>query len=289
MVSAAAALGSIGTVPARAAERFAPPVSVFSKVYQELKLGFEDAAAVTAESGLDGIDCPVRPGGEIPPERAADEMPRYAEALKKHNVQMLLLTTGIQNPSSPHAEAILRTAKRLGIRYYRLGVWQHKAGDPSEKLVAEVRAQLKDLAAMNREIGVCALLQNHSPGGRKYAGGDLGEAYQIVKDFNPDQIGVTFDIGHALIVHGDEWSRHFERLKSHLRIAYVKDPSPAGRFVPFGEGRIPQTDFFKRLKAMGYSAPFSMHIEFEWGKNRAALVSALQRSQRVVRSWLAAA
>src|ERR1041385_3439850 len=45
------------------------PVGVFSKVYQELSLSFQETAEVTAEAGLDGIDCPVRPGGQIPPER----------------------------------------------------------------------------------------------------------------------------------------------------------------------------------------------------------------------------
>ena len=49
------------------AEKSRPPLTVFSKVYQELKLSFEQAAALTADGGLDGIDCPVRGGGEIPP------------------------------------------------------------------------------------------------------------------------------------------------------------------------------------------------------------------------------
>src|SRR5882724_3584433 len=51
------------------------PIAVFSKIYQELKLDFEAAATVTADAGLDGVDCPVRAGGEILPERAADQLP----------------------------------------------------------------------------------------------------------------------------------------------------------------------------------------------------------------------
>src|SRR5262245_34099903 len=63
------------------------PIVVFSKVYQELSLGFEDAAATTAEAGLQGIDPPVRPDGEVLPERAAEDLPRYAEALRKLGLQ----------------------------------------------------------------------------------------------------------------------------------------------------------------------------------------------------------
>src|SRR5438270_4665348 len=81
-----------------------PPIVVFSKVYQELKLSFEEAAAITAEAGLDGIDCPLRPAGEILPERAKDELPHYIEVLRRQNLQLPLLTTAITGVASPHAE-----------------------------------------------------------------------------------------------------------------------------------------------------------------------------------------
>jgi sugar phosphate isomerase/epimerase len=115
---------------------------------------------------------------------------------------------------------------------------------------------------------------------------------ELVAPFKPREIGVAFDIGHALVVHKDEWVLHFEKLKSHLQIAYVKDPGPQGDFVPFGAGLVAQTDFFKRLKAMGYNAPISMHIEFDWSNkrasmNRAALLKTLKTSTAVVRSWMA--
>src|SRR5579859_2407973 len=140
------------------------PIVVFSKIYQELKLDFEQAAATTRQAGLNGVDCPVREGGEILPENAAEQLPRYAEILQKQGLQIPLLTTGITSVKSPHAETILRTARKLGIRYYRFGFI---AGDStlSQQRITEIRAQLKDLAALNKEVGICVLLQNHSPSG----------------------------------------------------------------------------------------------------------------------------
>ena len=242
---------------------------------------------------MDGIDCPVRPGGEILPEHAARELPQYAAALKKRGLQLPLLTTAITSVSSPCAEEILRTAKKLGVQYYRLGFTNTQTDAPPGKQVREIRAQLKDLAALNKEVGIGAIFQNHSPSGRSYVGGDLSELYDIVKDFDPAQIGVAFDIGHALVVHGDDWRRHFERLKSHLKVAYVKDVTRGGSWVPFGEGDIASTGYFKLLKQMGYRAPVSLHIEFDWNdggksKTRSALLKALQESARVLRRWLAA-
>jgi len=219
-------------------------------------------------------------------------MPRYAEALGEHHVRMLLLTTAIQGVGSPHAREILSTAKGLGIQYYRLGYWSHGPGLPAEKLCERIRSSLKELAAMNREMGLCALFHNHSAGSDKTtgpAGGDLAELYEIVKDFDADQVGVAFDLGHAIITHGDQWRTHFERLKDHIRVVYLKDVARPSRFVPFGQGELGRTDFFALLAKLNYRAPLSMHIEYDWAphgqKTREMLVETLKRSRRVVGQW----
>jgi len=289
----AMALAPTGVRSAPGTEKWSPPIVIFSKVYQTLSLNFDDAAALTAEVGLEGVDPPLRPGGEILPERATEDLPRYVEAMRKRNLQLPLLTTAIVSTSSPHTEEILRTAKRLGVQYYRLG-FVDREGD-AKKEVTEFKAQLKDLAAMNKSIGIGGLIQNHSPAGHgNYLGGDLNDLREIVSDFDPAQIGVAFDIGHAIIVHKEEWRPRFEALKSHLKAAYVKDAKMTGRWVPFGEGDVGHLGYFKLLKSMGYNAPISMHIEFDWTekgktKNRETLVKALKESAGVLRKWLAEA
>ena len=289
--SSTVAMWGAGAFPAFSAEQWPPSVVVFSKIYQDLKLNFEGAAALTAEAGIDGIDCPVRPGGEILPEHAAQEMPQYAEALKKRGLQMPLLTTGITSVASPHTEEILCTAKQLGVQYYRLGFTNTQADAPPGKQVREIRAKLKDLALLNKQIGIGAIYQNHSASGRGYIGGDLNELYEVVEGFDPAQIGAAFDLGHALITHGDDWRRHFDRLKPYLRVAYVKDVKRGQGWVPFGQGDIAATGYFKLLKQLDYRASVSLHIEFNWTdggktKTRAALAKALQESAQVLRRWL---
>jgi sugar phosphate isomerase/epimerase len=267
-----------------------PPIVVFSKVYQELKLNFDDAASMTAEAELDGVDCPVRPGGEILPERATEELPKYHEKLRQNNLQMPLLTTAITSVATPYAESLLRTAKKLGIQYYRLGFIERQTDN--KKQVTEVRSQLKELAAFNKELGLTGLLQNHSPAGHTtYLGADLTELSEVVADSDPARIGIAFDIAHALVVHGNDWRLHFERLKSHFRIAYIKDVALPREWVPFGQGAVGGSGYFKVLKTLGYQRPISLHIEFDWGKQagktRAALVQTLRDSRRVLKTWLA--
>lgn len=291
--ASAISLSASAICSARAAEKWSPPIVVFSKVYQKLSLNFDDAGAVTAEAGLDGIEPPLRPDGEIVPERATEDLPRYVEAMHKRKLQIPLLTTAIVTTASPHAEDILRTAKKVGVQFYRVG-FVERQGDP-KKQVSEFKAQLKELAAMNKEIGIGAVVENHSPAGHgNYLGGDLTEMRQIVNDFDPAQVGVAFDIGHAIIVHKENWRPYFEALKSHIKVAYVKDAKMTGRWVPFGQGDVGHLGYFKLLKEMGYNAPISMHMEYDWtqkGKatNREGLVKALRASATVLRKWLAEA
>jgi len=294
LASAGTALWPWRGLAAESTSSWPPPLAVFGKVFQSLKLTFEQSAELTAAAGLDGVDCAARPGGEVLPERATEDLPRYSQALQQHGVRLLLLTTAITSPATPHAEPLLRTARDLGVRYYRLGWWSYSGPRLPESLRRDIQAQLKELAALNRQLGLCALIQNHSPGNRKYVGGNLAELPELLSDLDPEHVGVAFDIGHALIVHGDQWTEHFRRLSSHVKVVYVKDPDPAGKFVPFGQGRIRQTDFFKRLKGLGYAAPISVHIEFEWlakdePNPKAALLRALQTSGQTVRAWLASA
>jgi sugar phosphate isomerase/epimerase len=278
-------------LPAAEATRRVPPIVVFSKVYQELNLTLEESADITAEAGLEGIDCPVRPAGQVLPERAAEDLPRFVELLRRKNLQLPLLATAITGVGSTQVEALLKLAKRLGIGYYRLGFIERQGDAPAAKQMAEVRARLKELVALNKEIGICGLLQNHSPAGRTvYFGGDLSEMREAVQGFEPEHLGIAFDIGHALRVHGDDWRAQFEKLMAHFRIAYVKDVQRKGDWVALGQGDIGKTGYFQLLKQLGYSAPVSLHIEYDWAengkKNRDLLLKVLKENSEVLRGWL---
>jgi L-ribulose-5-phosphate 3-epimerase len=272
--------------PGFAAGLSACPIVVFSKIYQELNLDFESSADLTAEAGLDGIDCPVRPGGEILPEQAAEELPRYAQVLGRKQLKIHLLTSGITSVASPYAEPILRAAKKQSVSYYRLGFFNPEKDWPAGKQAKEIRSALKDVVSMNREIGVCALFQNHSGS----FGANLSDLRAVVSDFDPAQVGVAFDIGHAILIHGEGWKGHFESIAPHLRVAYIKDAKHGASWVRFGDGDIARTGYFKRLRQLDYAAPFSLHIEFDWSdkgksRNRESLLKALRESRAVLKQW----
>jgi sugar phosphate isomerase/epimerase len=292
LAAAGTFLCSAAPPASEAANPWTLPVAVFSKVFQTLHLDFASAAAVTAEAGLDGVDAPVRAAGEILPENAAQELPRYVDALRARGLTMPFITTGITSVSSPYADQILRTAKRVGISHYRLGFFNPQSGIPVRTQIDQIRGQLKELVPLNKELGLGAVFENHS--GTATVGGDLDDLKAIVEGFDPAQIGIAFDVGHALVAHGKDWRKRFDALKSHIRVAYVKDVTWEGHWVPFGKGALGELGYFHLLKEMGYRLPIELHVEFDWSaggtsQNRAALVTALKDSALVLRRWLAQA
>jgi sugar phosphate isomerase/epimerase len=289
-VAAAAAWPAAFEAPAGEAPAL-PPIATFSKVFQELKLSYDESAEITAAVGLDGVDCPVRPGGQVAPERVGEELPRYVEALGKRKLRLLLLTTAILSPATPHAETILRLARQFGVKYYRLGYWNYRNGETPGRLLREIQAQLKDLERLNRELGMCAIFQNHSGGG--IVGAKVRDMYEAVRCCDPEFVGIAFDLSHALIELGEDWRTAFNELRSHFRIAYVKDVKRPSHFCRFGEGELGPSGFFKLLASLGYRAPVSMHTEYDWEgkgnpKTREALTKALGDDLGVLRRWLAA-
>jgi len=178
-----------------------------------------EAADITSEAGLDGVDSPVRPGGEIVPNGAMDDLPRYVEIL--HRREPAAAPAYQPQSQTPHRLTPKRCSGwRRGWAFNFTG-WDLSSGRQAPLRRSKwprSKAQLKDLAALNKEIGICGLLQiTRLQGAQPISVGPIrtargGERIRI------RATGIAFDIGHALVVHGDDWRAQFEKLKSHFKL-----------------------------------------------------------------------
>ncbi len=259
----------------------------FSKPFQ--KLGFGQTADVVAEVGWDGIECPVRPGGQIEPERAADELPRLVEALRKRGKSLGLLTTAITSADQPHAESLLRLAAQLGIKRYRLGFLNYAADKPIPAQLAEIQAQLADLSKLSLELGLQAGFQNHS--GATNVGAPVWDLWTVIKDLDPRAIGVCFDIGHATLEGGLSWPIDARLLQPRYTAVFVKDfvwQKRDGRWqadwVPLGQGMV-DPQFFTWLQTTDFAGPIVQHHEYDHGQG-APMIAKMRKDLAVLREWL---
>ena len=65
---------------------------------------------------------------------------------------------------NPHTLALLKTLKSTGITHYRMAHYYLYYDQPAKQQLANYHAQIRELAALNKEIGIQGLYQNHSGG-----------------------------------------------------------------------------------------------------------------------------
>jgi len=253
-------------------------------------LNFDELADLMAELGFDGIEATVRPGGHILPERVEEDLPKFVEALKQRGLEITILTSGINNVDQPHTEKVLRTAAKLGIHRYRMLWWRYDAKKPIWEQAEAFRPVLKDLVALNREVGISGLYQNHA--GANMVGAALWDIFGLIKDYPPKDIGLAYDIRHAQVEAGLAWPTQFQLVQSHVAAVCVKDyewSKEGVKSVPLGTGRVDKK-IISLVKETKFTGPISVHVEYFPGDSRdkQAMTAALRRDFQTLREWLRA-
>lgn len=251
-------------------------------------LSFDDLADLVAELGFSGIEATVRPGGHVLPGRVEEDLPKFVEALKIRGLEITILTSGISSVDQPHTEKVLRTAAKLGIQRYRMLWWRYDAKQPIWPQVEALRPVLKDLVALNREVGISGLYQNHA--GANMVGAALWDIFGLIKDYPPKDIGLAYDIRHAQVEAGLAWPTQFQLVQSHVAAVCVKDfdwSERGVRNVPLGAGRVDRK-IMSLIKASGFAGPVSIHVEYlpADSRDQRAIAEALRKDLATARAWL---
>ena len=263
LVSALAAPGLAATTP-----NAKLPVCAFSKHFQWT--GVKEAAQLAASIGYDALDLTVRKDGHVEPERVADDLPKAVEHIRAAGLTAPMITAGIIDISSPHAEAILRTAKSLGIQRYRWGGFRYDTSKTIPQQIAELRAKAKDLAAMNRTHGMCAMYHTHSGTGQ--FGASMWDIWEVLRDLDNNSVSVNLDIGHATVEGGaGGWINTTRLLGPMIRGVAVKDfrweRNAQGkwfiRWCGFGDGMVNFRGFLSMLREMRFEGPLQLHMEYD--------------------------
>lgn len=262
----------------------------FTKPFRNLD--FEDTADFVAEVGWDGVELPVRANSShLAPERVEDDLPKMADALRARGKEIYLVTTDVKGVD-PLGEKVLRTAAKLGIKNYRLGTFRYDLEKPVAKQVAEAKAQLIDLVALNLELGIQGAIQNHS--GARYVGAPIWDVHELIRDLDPQAMGICFDIGHATVEGGYAWELNWRLMRDRFSAVYVKDfywekQGEAWNAVwcPLGEGMV-NRKFFKDLLASGYSGVINQHHEYKHGEGK-ELLKNCRLDLAMLKEWIEAA
>jgi sugar phosphate isomerase/epimerase len=276
-------------------------VAIFSKHLQFVS--GEDLAKAAASIGFDGIDITVRKGGHVAPERVRQDLPPLVAIIRQHGLEVPMITADIVDAQTPFTEDILKTMADLGIRHYRWGGFQYVAGQPYAAQLDQMKPRIAKLAALNSRYQAGAMYHTHS--GTGVVGASIWDLYILLKDFDPNAVGVNYDVGHAVIEGGvGGWINSFHILGPHLRGIAVKDfiwaEDSSGdwkpQWKPLGEGMVHLPQFFTMIADSGFSGPLQLHFEYRLGGetnssgsgvvNRDLVYSEMKRDLNKLRGYL---
>ncbi len=243
-------------------------VCAFSKHFHWLSI--REASELAASIGYDGMDLTVRKDGHVEPERVTDDLPKAVQAILASGLKAPMITAGIIDVTSPHAETILKTAAAVGIKRYRWGGFRYDTAKTIPQQIREFQAKSRDLAAMNKQYGVCAMYHTHSGPGQ--FGASMWDIWSVLKDLDTNAVSVNLDIGHATVEGGlGGWINSSRLLLPISKGVAVKDfrweKNAAGkwdaRWCGLGLGMVNLPQFLSLLKVSGFDGPLQLHMEYK--------------------------
>lgn len=263
-------------------------IAVFTKFLE--KLSFDELAETIAPLGVAGLEAPLRKGGHIEPEELADKLPAFVAALAKRDLKVVVMASSIDKVDKQGlAEKQLRAAAQAGIKKYRLQHLKYDLSKPIKPQVAEFTAQLKDLAALNKELGIQGLYQNHRGG--NYVGGPIWDMVGMLEEIDVKELGMAFDFAHATVEGSNAWQMNFRRAVPHIGAVFFKDyklENGSWNACPIGEGMVDPSAGKLVSKMLPKEIPISIHVEYVSGEGAVKqMAEAMAADLATVRKWLA--
>jgi len=240
-------------------------ICAFSKLFQFLD--FEQMSEVFSESGLDGIDLTVRPGGHVEPENVKTDLPKAVAAARKRGLEVLMMTTAVTDADDRLNEELLKTAAGLGVKYYRFGYLNYDYSRSIIDNLDNARKILDKLSALNQKCGIHGAYQNHHQ--QPHIGSPVWDLWYILKDLDPSWVSCQYDIWHGVIEGYTSWSTGLRLISPYIRTRCIKDFTwidQNGKWipeaVPLGEGQINFDAYFRLLKELDVKSDTTLHIEY---------------------------
>ncbi len=244
-------------------------VCIFSKHLQWLD--YREMAIFARETGFDGVDLTVRPGGHVEPENAERDLPEAVKIIREEGMQVPMMTSAVNDPDLPLSRRVLEAAAGQGIEFYRMGYYRYTPEKPVAETLSGVKAKMEKLARLNEPIGIRGSYQNHA--GNGYFGASIWDLWHVLKDLSPEWTGSQFDLRHAMAESVLNWKTALRLVVDYVNTLAVKDScwetgknqEPRAEYCPLGQGF---ADFPSMLELLGhgsFSGPVSMHFEYPLG------------------------
>lgn len=237
----------------------------FSKVVPQLS--WEELAKSAKAAGFGGIDLTVRGGGgHVAPERAAEDLPKAVEAIRKEGLEVPMITTALTRADHPTAVPILSTASKLSIPYLKPGYYRYKYVDVRKEL-DEASRQFRGLVELAEKYQIQVGFHNHD----SYVGAQFWDIARVMDTLDPKWAGYYYDLENATIEGGQQgWRIAANLALPRLKMVGAKDfywrktEDKGWRETgcPIGQGMCKYKEFLRMIADADFHGPISLHMEY---------------------------
>jgi len=255
-----------------------PEYHVFSRVFQFIG-DFDRAAALVKACGYDGIEWTVRPKGFIEPSLAPKYLKSAKLAAERNGLKAESLVVSILRGDDPMAYDIVSAAADAGFKSFRGAYFRYDPKSTMQANLDGIRRGFESLERLARRTGVKACYQNHSTSNPKVElfGSVVWDLAHILKDFNPEHVGVQYDVMHAQAETGPSWMHSVGIVAPWIDILCLKDfwfePNPRNpkmwrrHLCPAGEGIVPWERYRGILEQYSIRPRYTVHFDYDFPKD----------------------
>ena len=185
--------------------------------------------------GVQGADLCVRDGYPVNPDNVTTALPEAARRFADAGLCIPLVTApgDFNRPDIDYAERYYAALGEAGVAHVKLGYWHWQPDVPYWTQLDEVRGFMKGFQALSEKYGVKTVIHNHS-------GASMGlnacAAMNIVKDCDPQYVGVFADPGH-LSLCGEPIAMALDIVRSHLCLVALEGSGPPAALEYHAAGR----------------------------------------------------
>ena len=298
MAAAGTAIGGCRTACAEAgAATMNPEYHVFSRVFQFIR-DFDRAAAVMKQCGYDGVEWTARPKGFIEPGNAARDLKLAKRAAARAGLKAESLVVSFLRGDDPGAYDVVRAAADAGFKSFRGAYFRYDPAKTMQQNLDEVKRGFESLERLARKTGLKACYQTHSTYNPKIElfGSVVWDLAQMLVDFDPEYVGVQYDVMHAQAETGPSWMHSVGIVAPWIDMLCLKDfwfePDPKSpkmwkrRLCMAGEGIVPWGRYRDILKQYSLKPRYTVHFDYDFPSDEAGAIRCASADLKFYRSVL---
>lgn len=237
--------------------------AVFVKPWKSMTL--PELGAHVRKLGFDLIELPVRPGFPCQPATIEQDLPQAVKILGDQGVRILNVTVAL--PLNDERLYAACAAAGVGMNRVMFGVDGKRYWEAEQAARRQLDAALPFCERYNIQIGI----QNHCD---KFVGVNEMGLYHLVKDYNPNYVGIIWDAAHNAL-EGIAPELALDVVESHLCCVNLKNAfwqrvnGPEAEVAEWKvywtsgrQGRASWTRVAAKIKEIGYNGPICLTAEY---------------------------